>query len=56
MNECYNELELHKVDLSGTVLKPNMIIPGSDCKDKSNAQEIAKNLRLPKKMWGQVPV
>ena len=37
LNECYNELELQKVDLKGTVLKPNMIIPGSECKDKSNA-------------------
>ncbi len=42
LNECYNELELQKVDLKGTVLKPNMIIPGSECKDKSNASEIAK--------------
>ena len=50
LNECYNELNLHKVDLKGTVLKPNMIIPGSDCKDKSSSQEIAqKNSRLSKK-------
>ncbi len=42
LNECYNELEIHKVDLKGTVLKPNMIIPGSECRDKSNCQEIAK--------------
>ena len=35
LNECYNELEIHKVDLKGTVLKPNMVIPGSGCKDKS---------------------
>ena len=42
LNECYNELEIHKVDLKGTVLKPNMVIPGSECKDKSNAEEIAK--------------
>ena len=41
------ELEIHKVDLKGTVLKPNMIIPGSECKDKSNSEEIAKkNFRL----------
>ena len=44
LNECYNELEIHKVDLRGTVLKPNMIIPGSECKDKSNSEEIAKKL------------
>ena len=42
LNECYNELEIHKVDLKGTVLKPNMIIPGSDCSKKSNSEEIAK--------------
>ena len=42
LNECYNELEIQKVDLKGTVLKPNMIIPGSECKDKSSAGEIAK--------------
>ena len=29
LNECYNELELHKVDLKGTVLKPNMILDQS---------------------------
>ena len=42
LNECYNELAIHKVDLKGTVLKPNMIIPGSECKEKSNVKEIAK--------------
>merc|ERR1711991_463676 len=42
LNECYNELELHKVDLKGTVLKPNMVISGSDCRDKSSTEEIAK--------------
>ena len=42
LNECYNELEIQKVSLKGTVLKPNMIIPGSECKDKSSSEEIAK--------------
>ena len=42
LNECYNELEIHKVDLKGTVLKPNMVIPGSHCKNKSSSEEIAK--------------
>ena len=42
LNECFNELEIHKVDLRGTVLKPNMVIPGSECKDKSSSKEIAK--------------
>ena len=42
LNECYNELEIHKIDLKGTVLKPNMIIPGSESKDKSSSIEIAE--------------
>ena len=42
LNECYNELAIHKVDLKGTVLKPNMIIPGSESATKSSSEEIAK--------------
>ena len=42
LNECFNELELHKVDLKGTVLKPNMILPGSGCEQKVESSEIAK--------------
>ena len=42
LQECYQELEIHKVNLRGTVLKPNMIIPGKDCKTKANKEEIAK--------------
>ena len=42
LNECYNELENHNVDLKGTVLKPNMIIPGSESAKKSSTEEIAK--------------
>ena len=52
IDKCYQVTKMYlmsaitnlnnKVDLKGTVLKPNMIIPGSDCKDKSSAEEIAK--------------
>ena len=42
LKECYKELKLHKVNLKETILKPNMILPGSKAKDKGNAQEIAK--------------
>ena len=57
LNECYNELEIHKVSLKGTVLKPNMIIPGSDCKDKTTSEEIAKKTLecLKKNVPSQVP-
>ena len=34
--------QIHKVDLKGTVLKPNMIIPGSKSQKKSSPEEIAK--------------
>ena len=42
LKECYKELALHKVNLKGTILKPNMILPGDKSKNKSNTQEIAK--------------
>ena len=42
LNECYNELAIHKIDLKGTVLKPNMIVPGSESVNKSSSEEIAK--------------
>ena len=32
LNECYNEFQFIKLNLKGTVFKPNMIIPGSECK------------------------
>ena len=40
--ECYKELKIHNVNLKGTVLKPNMILPGKDSKDKVSNEEIAK--------------
>ena len=40
--ECYKELSIHNVNLKGTVLKPNMILPGADCKEKTSTREIAK--------------
>ena len=42
LNECFNELSIQKVDLKGTVLKPNMIVPGSECSEKVSSEEIAK--------------
>jgi len=42
LKECYKELKLHNVNLKGTILKPNMILPGNKSKSKSNALEIAK--------------
>ena len=42
LKECYKELKLHKVNLKGTILKPNMILPGNKSKNKSTSSEIAK--------------
>jgi len=57
LNECYNELEVHKVDLKGTILKPNMILPGTECIDKSNSEIIAKRTLdcLKKNVPSEVP-
>ena len=57
LNECYNELSLHNVDLKGTVLKPNMIIPGSECSKKVSSEEIAKKTLecLKKNVPSEVP-
>ena len=42
LKECYKELKLHKVNLKGTILKPNMILPGNKSKNKSAWSEKAK--------------
>ena len=42
LRECYKELNSHNVSLKGTILKPNMILPGNKSKNKSNSSEIAK--------------
>ena len=42
LKECYKELKLHNVNLKGTILKPNMILPGNKSKEKSSTTEIAK--------------
>ena len=55
--ECYKELEVHSVNLKGTVLKPNMILPGADCKQRATTEEIAKKTLecLKKNMPTEVP-
>ena len=42
IKKCYEELEINKVDLKGTILKPNMILPGSKSEEKITSEEIAK--------------
>jgi len=41
IKKCFDELELHKVNLKGVILKPNMILPGSSSDKKISKEEIA---------------
>lgn len=36
------ELDLAGVDLAGTVLKPNMVVPGSECSQQATPEEVAE--------------
>ncbi len=42
IKKCFEELILHKVDLTGLILKPNMILAGSDSKEQISNEETAK--------------
>ncbi len=42
IKKCFEELMLHKVDLKGIILKPNMILPGNNSKEKISNEEVAK--------------
>ena len=41
IKKCFEELILHKIDLSGIILKPNMILAGSKNKKKIKSEEVA---------------
>ena len=57
LNECYNQLAIQKVSLKGTVLKPNMILPGAKSLKKATSEEIAKKTLdcLKKNVPSEVP-
>ena len=42
IKKCFEELILHKVDLKGVILKPNMILAGNRSKDKISNEDVAK--------------
>ena len=42
IKKCFEELILHKVNLKGIILKPNMILAGNKSKDQISSEEIAK--------------
>jgi len=41
IKKCFEELILHKVDLSGIILKPNMILTGNLSKNKISNEEVS---------------
>ena len=41
IKKCFDELFLHKVDLSGIILKPNMILAGNKYKEKLSNEDVA---------------
>tara|TARA_B100000700_G_scaffold270958_1_gene313467 strand:+ start:171 stop:1178 length:1008 start_codon:yes stop_codon:yes gene_type:complete len=45
IKKCFDALIFQKVDLKGVILKPNMILPGSESQKKVSSEEIA-NLTL----------
>ena len=42
IKKCFEELVVHKVELNGTILKPNMILPGTNSSQKIDNKEIAE--------------
>ena len=40
--KCFEELKIHNVDLTGIILKPNMILPGNRSDKKISNEEVAK--------------
>jgi len=42
IKKCFEELILHNIDLTGIILKPNMILPGNKSTKKISSEEIAK--------------
>ena len=42
IKKCFEELVTHKIDLSGIILKPNMILAGTTSNKKISSEEVAK--------------
>ena len=42
IKKCFDQLILHKVDLKGIILKPNMILAGNKSKEKISNEKVAK--------------
>tara|TARA_B110000037_G_scaffold218899_1_gene282851 strand:- start:688 stop:1557 length:870 start_codon:yes stop_codon:yes gene_type:complete len=42
LKKCFEELMLHNIDLSGIILKPNMILAGTKSDKRISSEEVAK--------------
>jgi fructose-bisphosphate aldolase, class I len=42
LHSVYNQLMLQRVDLPGTILKPNMVLSGKDASKRAPAEEVAR--------------
>lgn len=42
LHAVYNQLMLQRVDLPGTILKPNMVLSGKDASNRAPAEEVAR--------------
>jgi fructose-bisphosphate aldolase, class I len=42
IKKCFDELKLHNIDLTGIILKPNMILPGNKSDKKISGEDVAK--------------
>ena len=42
IEKCFEELMLHNIDLTGIILKPNMILPGNKSDEEISSEEVAK--------------
>jgi len=57
IQKCFEELNIHKIDLTGIILKPNMILAGNNSKNKISSEEVSsKTLEcLKKSVPNEVP-
>ena len=57
IQKCFEELIIHKIDLTGVILKPNMILSGNKSQNKISNEEVAsKTLEcLKKSVPNEVP-
>ena len=57
IQKCFEELIIHKIDLTGIILKPNMILAGNKSKNKISNEEVSiKTLQcLKKSVPNEVP-